>query len=86
MTAQRRPLATGNDPGCLHVESSRLPYDDGHSANRQGRLEEIQAYREVDGWTDAGPNAASRMRQEGRAIGTRIEYGSISDTQSVERK
>ena len=66
MTLQRRPVATGNDPDRLHVESSRLPRDDGCSANCQNGAAKIQARRERDGSTATCPNAASRIRQEGR--------------------
>ena len=63
MTLQRQPTATRSASDRLNMESSRLLCDDGHSASCPAGAGKTQASRGVDGWTAAGMDAASRMRQ-----------------------
>ena len=67
MTLQRQPNTTRSAADRLNVESTRLLCDDGHSAICQARAGKSQDSRRVDGWTAAGLDAASCMRQEGCA-------------------
>ena len=66
MMLQRQPNATRSAADRLNVESSRLLCDDGDSASCPAGAGKTQDSRGVDGWTAAGLDAASCMRQEGR--------------------
>jgi len=65
---QRQPTATRSASDRLNVESSRLLCDDGHSASCPAGAGKSQTGHGVDGWAAAGLDAASRMRQESRAV------------------
>ena len=64
MTLQGQLAATRDDSGRLDVEFSRLLCDDGHPASRRDGTGNIQESRGIAGWTAAGLDAESRMRQE----------------------
>ena len=68
MTLQRQPNATRSAADRLNVESTRLLCHDGHTAICQAGAGKSQDRRRVDGWTAAGLDAASCMRQEGRGL------------------
>ena len=67
MTLQRQPTATRSVSDRLNVQSSRLLCDDGQSASCPVDAGKSQASRGVDGWTAAGLDAGSHMRQKGHA-------------------
>ena len=66
MTVRREKTATGSAANCLHMESGRFLYDDGHTTSWQAAIGKTQGVRRVGGCAAVGAHAASHIRQEGR--------------------
>ena len=80
MTPLRQPTAILSASNCLSMEFSRLLCDDGYSGGCPAGAGKSQASRGVDGWTAAGLDAASRMRQESR-VTQLMQFFDLSEDQ-----
>ena len=67
MTVRREPTATGSAANCLHMESERLLYGDGHFAICRTGTRKTRGIRRVGRCGAARLDAGSHMRQVVRA-------------------